>query len=93
VLSIAHAAGGASPLRGWFIETFDFSAIEANSRVTTCFFCIGVSSAGAKEADYRRVTYDITLAAYAPLNLLPDDDIYVSGTGTDSSERPQRGPA
>src|SRR5262245_38716701 len=28
-----------------------------------CFFCLGVSSAGMKEADYTRVTYDLTLAA------------------------------
>src|SRR5690349_10968705 len=28
-----------------------------------CFFCLGVSSAGMNEADYTRVTYDITMAA------------------------------
>jgi len=27
-----------------------------------CFFCLGVSSAGMKEAEYRRITYDITLS-------------------------------
>ena len=27
-----------------------------------CFFCLGVSSAGMAEKDYRRVTYDLTLA-------------------------------
>ena len=45
-----------------------------------------------KEADYRRVTYDITLAAARMLARLNPDMtfIYVSGTGTDSSEtRPQ----
>jgi hypothetical protein len=28
-----------------------------------CFFTLGVSSAGMKEADYRRITYDLTLGA------------------------------
>jgi uncharacterized protein YbjT (DUF2867 family) len=54
-----------------------------------CFFCLGVSSAGMKEADYRRVTYDITLAAARTLARLNPamTFIYVSGTGTDSSEK------
>jgi uncharacterized protein YbjT (DUF2867 family) len=54
-----------------------------------CFFCLGVSSAGMSEADYRRVTYDITLAAARAL-LAANPQItflYVSGTGTDSSEK------
>ncbi len=54
-----------------------------------CFFCLGVSSAGMREADYRRVTYDLTIAAartLAPLN--PGMTfIYVSGAGTDSTGR------
>ena len=54
-----------------------------------CFFCLGVSSAGMKEADYRRVTYDITMAAARVLARLNPamTFIYVSGLGTDSSER------
>ena len=42
-----------------------------------------------KEADYRRVTYDITLAAARVLARLNPamTFIYVSGLGTDSSER------
>jgi uncharacterized protein YbjT (DUF2867 family) len=32
-----------------------------------CFFCLGVSSAGMSEPDYRRLTYDLTLAAAATL--------------------------
>lgn len=69
---------------------FDFSAIENQlAGYDACFFCLGVSSAGMKEADYRRVTYDITLAVagtLARLNLAMTF-IYVSGTGTDSSEK------
>ena len=53
------------------------------------FFCLGVSSAGMKPADYRRVTYDLTLGAARTLARLNPamTFIYVSGTGTDSSER------
>ncbi len=54
-----------------------------------CFFCLGVSSAGMNEENYRHMTYDLTLAAaqtLAPLN--PGMTfIYVSGQGTDSTER------
>jgi uncharacterized protein YbjT (DUF2867 family) len=52
-----------------------------------CFFCLGVSSAGMTEADYRRVTYDLTLAvarALAPRNPAMTF-VYVSGTGTDGT--------
>jgi uncharacterized protein YbjT (DUF2867 family) len=42
----------------------DFSSIETQlSGLDACFFCLGISSAGMKEADYRRVTYDFTMAA------------------------------
>ncbi|MFB6693854.1 hypothetical protein ACFCX3_25330 [Streptomyces virginiae] len=32
-----------------------------------CFFCLGVSSVGMKEEEYRRVTHDLTLAVARPL--------------------------
>ena len=54
-----------------------------------CFFCLGVTSSGMKEADYERVTYGMTLAAAGILSRLNPrmTFIYVSGAGTDSSER------
>jgi uncharacterized protein YbjT (DUF2867 family) len=54
-----------------------------------CFFCLGVSSAGMSEADYTRVTYDFTLAAARALaSVSPDATfVYVSGQGTDGTER------
>jgi hypothetical protein len=54
-----------------------------------CFFCLGVSSAGMKEADYERVTYDLTLAAAETLSRVNPGMtfIYVSGAGTDGTER------
>ncbi|WNG41045.1 NAD(P)H-binding protein [Archangium violaceum] len=66
----------------------DFSAVEEElSGYDACFFCLGVSSAGMKEQDYRRVTYDYTLAAARTLvRLNPGMTfIYVSGVGTDST--------
>jgi uncharacterized protein YbjT (DUF2867 family) len=71
-------------------DFFDFSSIEPGlSGFDACFFCLGVSSAGMSEENYRRVTYDITLAAAKTLvKLNPSMTfIYASGMGTDSSER------
>jgi uncharacterized protein YbjT (DUF2867 family) len=69
-------------------DLFDFSSIESELfGFDACFFCLGVSSAGMKEAEYRRVTFDITLAAgKALVRLNPGMAfIYVSGAGTDGS--------
>jgi uncharacterized protein YbjT (DUF2867 family) len=54
-----------------------------------CFFCLGVSSSGMKEEEYNHVTYGITMAAAEALSRLNPQMtfIYVSGAGTDSSER------
>ncbi|HTP12919.1 MAG TPA: epimerase, partial [Bacteroidota bacterium] len=54
-----------------------------------CYFCLGVSSIGKKEDEYTRLTYDLTLAAAKTLSRLNHDMTfcYVSGEGTDSTER------
>ncbi|MDX6763908.1 epimerase [Streptomyces sp. F8] len=54
-----------------------------------CFFCLGVSSVGMKEEDYRRVTHDLTLAVARPLAAANPGMtfVYVSGEGTDSTGR------
>ncbi|KAF0812713.1 hypothetical protein IGB42_03005 [Andreprevotia sp. IGB-42] len=68
----------------------DYSQIESElTGFDACFFCLGVSSAGKSEADYSRLTYDITLAAASTLARLNPQMtfIYVSGAGTDSSEQ------
>ncbi len=93
VLSIARRSTGQQhpKLRKIVHEDFfDFSAIESElAGFDACFFCLGVSSAGKSEADYRRITYDITLAAAKTLVKLNPNltFVYVSGAGTDSSER------
>ncbi|MBT2323467.1 NAD-dependent epimerase/dehydratase family protein [Variovorax paradoxus] len=71
-------------------DLFDYSAVEDRlSGFDACFFCLGVSSVGMNEADYRRTTYELTLAAAKVLvRLNPQMNfVYVSGAGTDSSER------
>jgi len=71
-------------------DFLDFSAIEDQlSGFDACFFCLGVSSAGMNEENYQRVTYGFTLAAARVLARLNPNMtfIYVSGTGTDSTER------
>ena len=68
----------------------DFSAVERElSGYDACFFCLGVSSAGMKEADYHHVTYDYALAAARTLAKASPGMtfIYVSGAGTDSTEK------
>jgi len=68
----------------------DLSSIELElSDVDACFFCLGVSSAGKTEDDYRRVTFDYTIAAAQALARQNPGlvFVYVSGAGTDSTER------
>jgi uncharacterized protein YbjT (DUF2867 family) len=72
------------------LDLSDYSAIE--SRLTgfdACFFCLGISAAGMTEQAYEKVTYGIALAAAETLcRLNPGMTFsYVSGSGTDSSER------
>lgn len=73
-----------SPLAGEFADA------------DACFFCLGVSAAGRSEEEYRRITYDWTLAAARALTGGGDGNrggdgqrrpvfVYVSGAGTDST--------
>lgn len=69
---------------------FDYSGLETElTGFDACFFCLGVSAAGMTEAAYTHVAYDLTLAAASTLvKLNPNMTfIYVSGQGTDTSER------
>ncbi|MBE2227403.1 MAG: epimerase [Ignavibacteria bacterium] len=54
-----------------------------------CFFCAGVSSVGKKEAEYSKLTYNMTInfaEEYKKVNPdMPQTFCYVSGYGTDSS--------
>ncbi|MES2392886.1 MAG: epimerase, partial [Acidobacteriota bacterium] len=54
-----------------------------------CFFCLGISSAGMSEDAYRRLTYDLTVVIAQELAARNARlcFIFVSGAGTDSTER------
>ncbi|WP_441249590.1 NAD(P)H-binding protein [Kitasatospora sp. McL0602] len=66
----------------------DFTALAAEFEdVDACFFCLGVTSTGKREDEYRRITHDYTLAAARALPANPSlTFVYVSGEGTDSTE-------
>ena len=72
---------------------YDFTTIR--DRLTgynACFFCLGVTSIGKNEQEYTRLTYDLTMAAARVLAEANPEMVfcYVSGTGTDSSEKGSR---
>jgi uncharacterized protein YbjT (DUF2867 family) len=69
---------------------WNYADIEAAlSGFDACFFCLGVSSFRMKEDAYEHLTYDLTMAAATTLARLNPQMtfIYVSGAGTDSSEK------
>lgn len=71
-------------------DLYDLTPIAADLAGTGgCFFCLGITSTGQTEQAYRRVTYDLTMAAARPLAAANPDAtfIYVSGAGTDSTEQ------
>ncbi|MDR1739683.1 MAG: NAD-dependent epimerase/dehydratase family protein [Bacteroidales bacterium] len=70
----------------------DFLALKENDEelqgYDACFFCAGISSIGMDEEKYRRITYDTTLHFAKVLNPNPKMSFtYVSGIGTDSTEK------
>jgi uncharacterized protein YbjT (DUF2867 family) len=69
-----------------------FDVVSYASELTgldACFFCLGVSSAGMNEAGYRRLTYELTMAIAQELAARNPAlcFVYISGAGTDSTER------
>jgi uncharacterized protein YbjT (DUF2867 family) len=71
-------------------DFFDLSALENDLKGwNACFFCLGVSSVGVPEDEYKRLTYDLTLH-FAETLAKENADMtfcYVSGSGTDSTEK------
>jgi uncharacterized protein YbjT (DUF2867 family) len=93
VVSVVRRASGSSQPKVREIvhgDFHDFSAIEPEiAGADACFFALGATSAGMSEEEYRRVTYDITMAAAKSLlRVNPASTfVFVSGAGTDSTER------
>ncbi|MBN2174844.1 MAG: hypothetical protein JW731_11980 [Bacteroidales bacterium] len=68
----------------------DFSGvIDQLKGYDGCFYCLGISAAGLKEEEYKRITYDYTLSLAKTLKQLNPKITftYVSGQGTDSTEK------
>jgi uncharacterized protein YbjT (DUF2867 family) len=71
-------------------DFLDLSSIEDQLvGYNACYFCAGVSSVGKKEEEYKHITYDLTLNFAKTLLELNSEMTfcYVSGVGTDSSEK------
>ena len=91
VVSIVRQAGGVThpKLReARHADFFDYTSLrEAFLGTGACFFCLGVSAFRMSEAEYRRWTHDLTLAAArAVVQAAPHSVFcYVSGEGTDGS--------
>jgi hypothetical protein len=68
----------------------DLSSIEEQLKdYNACFFCAGVSSVGKSKDEYKKITYDLTLSFAKTLHRLNENIFfdYVSGSGTDSTEK------
>ena len=87
-----HSVGISHPKLRELIRSdfFDYSDARADlSGYDACFFCLGVSSPGMSEPAYHRLTYELTMAAAEALVAVNPGITfcYVSGEGTDSTER------
>lgn len=93
VLSVSRKPGGKThPKLKEYIAP-DFLGLKEDDRnlsgYDACFFCAGVSSVGMSEEKYTRMTYDTTIHFAKVLAAQNKDMVftYVSGAGTDSTEK------
>jgi uncharacterized protein YbjT (DUF2867 family) len=71
-------------------DFYDITPIEDQLKgYNACYFCLGVSSVGMKAEEYHRSTYILTMHVAETLSRLNHKMVfcYVSGAGTDSSEK------
>ena len=93
VLSIGRSVTGLKHDKLEELEHSDFSSFssikEKLEGYDACYYCMGVSAAGLKEADYTKLTYDYALSLADTLYAANPEltFIYVSGQGTDSTEK------
>jgi uncharacterized protein YbjT (DUF2867 family) len=93
VLAVGRGASGSTHAKLQDLVLPDLFRIADHAHELTgydaCFFCLGVSSAGMSEADYAHLTYELTVAVANALAVRNPNMtfIYVSGAGTDTSER------
>jgi hypothetical protein len=68
----------------------DITPVEGQMKgYDACFFCLGISSLGMKKPEYYKVTYTLTMHFAERLALLNPGMTfcYISGAGTDSTEK------
>jgi len=68
----------------------DISSIKREiSNIDACFFCLGVSSFRMPEDTYHKLTYDLTIQFAETFKEVNPNAVfcYVSGVGTDSTEK------
>lgn len=71
-------------------DFYDISSIANQlTGYNACYFCLGVSSVGMKEDEYFKKTYTLTLNFARTLASVNPNVVfcYVSGSGTDSTEK------
>jgi uncharacterized protein YbjT (DUF2867 family) len=71
-------------------DLFHLESLEADlTSFDGGFYCLGVTSVGMSEADYTRITFDLTMAVAGTLARLNPQMtfIFVSGAGADGSEQ------
>ncbi len=91
VISVGRSATGQRhpKLRELMLpDLFNLSPILTELKgFDACFYCLGVTSAGLSEPDYRRITVDLTVSvagSLAPLNPAMTF-VFISGAGADST--------
>ena len=87
-----HATGNAHPKVREIVhaDLFHLQPIEQQlTGLDACFYCLGATAAGKSEQEYALINYDMTLAVAKTLARVDPDMtfVYVSGMGTDSTER------
>lgn len=93
VLSISRKTTGINHPKFKELIHRDFSEFasvaEQLKGYDACYACMGVSAAGMKEEQYKKLTYDFTLSLAEELVQIDKDMTftYVSGAGTDSTEK------
>lgn len=92
VLSVSRKPTGKThpKLKEYIVADF-LSISERDEKLKgydACFYCAGVSAVGKTEEEYRRIIYDTTIQFAKALHPNPNMSfVYVSGGGTDSTEK------
>jgi hypothetical protein len=73
-----------------YANLYDLSPIEYQLKgYNACLFCLGTSSVGKKEPAYYKITYELTMSFANALDKQNPGMVfcYISGAGTDSTEK------